>query len=176
MKKSILKGSTWVLGFAVLATGLAASSPGQNPPAQQQAQQPDQQDPAKQDPKKKDKKKDQKPAEAQANSQNPPPGNPPPANPAPANPPPAGTQPKPLFGGSLNLKSSRQTKDTTSLGFNGVGPEGQVEKSMLAAAPSGTDNAKASQVGTYKVADADLNQFIQDGGLPQVPATQKTSN
>ena len=32
---------------------------------------------------------------------------------------PAGDKPQPLFGGSLNLKSSRQSKDTATLGFNG---------------------------------------------------------
>src|SRR5690348_11584017 len=40
-------------------------------------------------------------------------------------------QPAPLFQGQSNLKSSRQGKDATVLGFNRIGPNGQVEKKML---------------------------------------------
>src|SRR5579859_1338453 len=36
-------------------------------------------------------------------------------------------QPKPLFGGKLGLKSSEQSSNSATLGFNGVTPTGEVE-------------------------------------------------
>src|SRR5258708_32154917 len=45
----------------------------------------------------------------------------------------SGDKPAPLFGGSLNVKSSRQTKDTATLGFNAVDHKGRVRKSFLSA-------------------------------------------
>lgn len=85
-------------------------------------------------------------------------------------------KPAPLFGGTLNLKSSRQTKDSATLGFNGVDPNGQVQKSFLSASVTGQDNAKAALIAVYKVNDPDLAQFIQDGGLNTVPPPQKSAN
>src|SRR5436190_2540998 len=52
-----------------------------------------------------------------------------------------GDKPTPLFGGTLNVKSSRQTKDTATLGFNGVDDNGKVQKSFLSAQASGADTA-----------------------------------
>src|SRR5947209_8231776 len=76
---------------------------------QQQQQPPQAQD---QNKKKKDKDKDKDKANT--------------AKPTTAN-----DKPQPLFGGSLNLKSSRQSKDTATLGFNGLDPNGQVQKAAL---------------------------------------------
>jgi hypothetical protein len=95
-------------------------------------------------------------------------GNPPPGN-QPAN----GDKPTPLFGGSIGLKSSRQTKDSATLGFNGVDPNGQVQKSFLTAAVTPVDAMKAQQVAQTTVAPADLVQFLQDGGLNPNAAPQK---
>jgi len=99
--------------------------------------------------------------------------NPPPNNPPPSNNPPSGDKPTPLFGGTIGLKSSRQTKDSATLGFNGVNPDGTVQKSMLAASATALDSARAQQVAQVKVAPADLLQFIQDGGLNLNAAPQK---
>ena len=155
------------LGIAVRATPTLVKS----------SQQQNQQDASKQDPKQQDKDKDQKKKGQQGgnDAQQGAPPNPPPANPPPK---PAGAndKPAPLFGGTLNLKSSRQTKDSATLGFNGVDPNGQVQKSFLSAAATGADNAKAAQVAGYSVSDADLTQFIQDGGLSQTATPQKSSN
>ncbi len=101
----------------------------------------------------------------QANT--PPPNNPPPGNQ------PSGDKPTPLFGGTIGLKSSRQTKDSATLGFNGVDPNGQVQKSMLTASTTAFDAARAQQVAQIKVAPADLVQFIQDGGLTPDAGPQK---
>jgi hypothetical protein len=94
----------------------------------------------------------------------------------PAKPPNDDSKPAPLFGGTVNLKSSRQTKDSASLGFNGVDPNGQVAKSFLTASPTGADAAKAQIVASYKVDPAELNKFIQDGSLNPKAAPQKSDN
>jgi Ni/Co efflux regulator RcnB len=99
--------------------------------------------------------------------------NPPPNNPPPSGGQPSGDKPTPLFGGTIGLKSSRQTKDSATLGFNGVGPDGQVQKSMLTASVTAFDTARAQQVAQIKVAPADLVQFIQDGALTADAAPQK---
>lgn len=84
-------------------------------------------------------------------------------------------QPAPLFEGKMNLKSSRQGKDSASLGFSGVGPNGEVEQAVLNATPSGADLQKASEMGRRKVAPDALQLFIQEGQLnPQgVPKSKK---
>jgi hypothetical protein len=84
-----------------------------------------------------------------------------------------GDKPTPLFGGSIGLKSSRQTKDSATLGFNGVDPNGQVQKSFLNAAVTPADAMKAQQLSQTTVAPADLVQFLQDGGLNPNAAPQK---
>src|SRR5215470_17841689 len=84
-----------------------------------------------------------------------------------------GDKPTPLFGGTIGLKSSRQTKDSATLGFNGVDPNGQVQKAMLSAAVSPADAMKAQQLAQTSVAPADLVQFLQDGGLNPNAAPQK---
>ena len=95
------------------------------------------------------------------------------------NPPPStsGTQPEPapqpLFGGQVNLKSSRQSKDTATLGFNGLDPNGQVQKGFLAAAATSADVAKAQQLTRTGVTQAELTAFLQEGGLPAPAAAQK---
>ena len=129
----------------------------QQPAANQQNQQGQQQGQTEQQKKKQDK-----------NNQNP--------NNPPAKPPNDDSKPAPLFGGTVNLKSSRQTKDSASLGFNGVDPNGQVAKSFLTASPTGADAAKAQIVASYKVDPAELNKFIQDGSLNPKAAPQKSDN
>lgn len=84
-------------------------------------------------------------------------------------------QPAPLFEGKMNLKSSRQGKDSASLGFSGVGPNGEIEQKVLEATPTGTDLQKANEMGNRKVAPDALQLFIVEGQLnPQgAPKSQK---
>ncbi|MBZ5600102.1 MAG: hypothetical protein LAN83_17485 [Acidobacteriia bacterium] len=82
-----------------------------------------------------------------------------------SNPPPPPPKPKPLFGGSLTLKSSRQSKDATTLGFNGLDPNGQVQKAVLDANPTPQDTAEAQQLAAYQVNPAQLDSFIKSGNL-----------
>ena len=87
-----------------------------------------------------------------------------------------GDKPAPLFGGSLNVKSSRQTKDTATLGFNGVDDNGQVQKNFLSATPSGTDTSAVQKMAGVVVNPAELDDFIQQGGLNTNPPPKKSSN
>jgi hypothetical protein len=84
-------------------------------------------------------------------------------------------QPAPLFEGKMNLKSSRQGKDSASLGFSGVGPNGEIEQKVLEASPTGTDLQKANEMGGRRVAPDALQLFIVEGQLnPQgAPKSQK---
>lgn len=84
-------------------------------------------------------------------------------------------QPAPLFEGKMNLKSSHQGKDSASLGFSGVGPNGELERKVLEATPTGADLQKASELGSRKVAPDALQLFIVEGQLnPQgAPKSQK---
>ena len=167
---------------ALLLTGVLAGSvygvtltlPQQPQPTQQQdnaAQQKGKQ--TQDDKKKKNNSQGGTSNNAPANQSGGQSANTPPNNPAPPGNPPAGDKPTPLFGGTIGLKSSRQTKDSATLGFNGVDPNGQVQKSFLSASTTGFDTARAQQVAQIKVAPADLVQFIQDGGLNPDAAPQK---
>ena len=84
-------------------------------------------------------------------------------------------EPAPLFEGKVGLKSSRQGKDSATLGFSGVGPNGEVEQKVLTATPTSTDLQKASEMGNRKVAPDALQLFIVEGQLnPQgAPKSQK---
>jgi hypothetical protein len=156
MKNIKTRLSIFGLTVFLLGTGSALAIFQQPAPNQQgQQNQTDQQ-----------KKKQDK--NNQQNNQNP---NNPPAKPANDD-----SKPAPLFGGTVNLKSSRQTKDSASLGFNGVDPNGQVAKSFLTASPTGADAAKAQTVASYKVDPLELNKFIQDGSLNPTAAPQKSDN
>jgi hypothetical protein len=74
-------------------------------------------------------------------------------------------QPAPLFQGQSNLKSSRQGKDATVLGFNGIGPNGQVEKKMLESNATSEDEQKAAKLGSYTVNSAEVSAFAEQGKL-----------
>ena len=74
-------------------------------------------------------------------------------------------QPAPLFQGQSNLKSSRQGKDATVLGFNGIGPNGQVEKKMLQSNAHSEDEQKAAKLGSYAVKSAEVSAFDEQGKL-----------
>jgi hypothetical protein len=86
---------------------------------------------------------------------------------APTQPPAPAPKPKPLFGGSLTLKSSRQSKDATTLGFNGLDPNGQVQKSVLDADPTPEDTSLAQQLAAYQINPAQLDSFIKSGNLSE---------
>ncbi|HMI53843.1 MAG TPA: hypothetical protein VK525_20175 [Candidatus Saccharimonadales bacterium] len=156
MKNAKTRLTVFSVTIFLIGTGSALAI-FQQPAANQQSQQGQQQGQTDQQKKKQDK-----------NNQDP--------TSPPAKPPADDSKPAPLFGGTVNLKSSRQTKDSASLGFNGVDPNGQVAKSFLTASPTGADAAKAQTVAGYKVDPAELNKFIQDGSLNPSAAPQKSDN
>lgn len=160
-------------GAVLLAGVLAGSGYGMGLTLQQGTQDPSQQQ-GQQNKDSKKKKSDQPNANTNTAQPNtaPPSNNPSPNNP-PLNNSPSGDKPTPLFGGTIGLKSSRQTKDSATLGFNGVDPNGQVQKAMLNAAATPTDAMKAQQMAQLTVTPADLAQFLQDGGLNPDAAPQK---
>ena len=88
----------------------------------------------------------------------------------------SGDKPAPIFGGSLTVKSSRQTKDTATLGFNGVDDNGQVQKSFLSASASGADTSAVQEMISLAVNQAELDEFIQQGGLNANPPPKKSSS
>jgi hypothetical protein len=88
----------------------------------------------------------------------------------------SGDKPAPLFGGSLNVKSSRQSKDSATLGFNGVDDNGQVQKIFLSANASGADVSAVQKMASTTVNSADLDEFIQQGGLNTNAPAKKSSN
>ncbi len=87
-----------------------------------------------------------------------------------------GDKPAPLFGGSLNVKSSRQTKDSATLGFNGVDDNGQVQKSFLSATATGTDTSAVQKLANVPVNNTELDEFIQQGGLNTNSPAKKSPN
>ncbi len=78
-------------------------------------------------------------------------------------------KPKPLFGGTVNATSSSQKKDTTTLGFNGLDPQGKVEQALLDSHPTAADEKKVDQLAASKVNPAELKQFIHEGNLKEAP-------
>jgi hypothetical protein len=90
------------------------------------------------------------------------PNNPPPAN-CPKDP--NANKPAPLFGGTLALKKSRQSTDSTALGFNGIGDNGQVTASVLSASSTSDAAAKAQRMANFKPDPAALAKFQKDGNL-----------
>jgi hypothetical protein len=74
-------------------------------------------------------------------------------------------KPKPLFEGKTGFKSSRQTTDQATLGFNGVDDNGKVPKDLLEASPSGSDFASAQTLAAHRPGSAELDQFLNEGNL-----------
>lgn len=80
------------------------------------------------------------------------------------NPPPK-NEPQPLFGGKIPARSSQNTKESATLGFNGIDPSGKVDKKMLAANPKSGDVEKVHNMDAMRPAPADLVAFAKEGGL-----------
>ena len=70
-----------------------------------------------------------------------------------------------LFQGNVNATSSKQTSDTTAMGFSGLNPDGTVESAAMNAQPNSTDYANAQKVAAYHVDKSKLGDFIEQGKL-----------
>lgn len=74
---------------------------------------------------------------------------------------------QPLFKNKLGYRSSKGTKESTTLAFNGVDPSGKVDKEMLAKVPSAADTDKVKKMDANRPAAADLKAFLKEGGLKE---------
>ncbi|HZR27476.1 MAG TPA: hypothetical protein VFA71_01745 [Terriglobales bacterium] len=82
---------------------------------------------------------------------------------------------EPIFGGNITLKSSRKTSDSTTMGFSGLTPNGEVEAKKLKEKLTVEDYNKAQQVSFMGVKNSSLKKFIQDGKLNTAPARSATA-
>ena len=80
-------------------------------------------------------------------------------------PPPKKDEPAPLFGGKLGTKSSQKTKESATLGFNGIDPSGKVDAQMLATPATADHQTKVKNMAALAPTQADLAAFIKEGGL-----------
>ena len=71
----------------------------------------------------------------------------------------------PLFQKKLDVKSSKTTKESTTLGFNGIDPSGKVDQKMLATTPTAADQDKVKKMSANQPSAADLKGFLNQGGL-----------
>ena len=71
----------------------------------------------------------------------------------------------PLFQKKLDVKSSKTTKESTTLGFNGIDPSGKVDQKMLATSPTAADQDKVKKMAANQPSAADLQGFLKQGGL-----------
>ncbi|MEO7653118.1 MAG: hypothetical protein ABIZ80_21885 [Bryobacteraceae bacterium] len=76
-------------------------------------------------------------------------------------------EPAPLFGGKLGGRSSQKTKESATLGFNGIDPSGKVDRRMLAAAPGAKEQQLVATLSANRPTAAELAAFIAEGGLRQ---------
>jgi hypothetical protein len=79
--------------------------------------------------------------------------------------PPPKQAPQPLFGGSIPVRSSQSTKESATLGFNGIDPSGKVNQRMLAANPQPGDVAQVQNLEQLRPTRAQLSAFAKEGGL-----------
>ena len=76
-------------------------------------------------------------------------------------------KPAPLFEGKLSTRSSKLTKESASMGFNGIDPSGKVDAQMMNASPGASEQEKAKQLAANQPSQADLAAFLKEGGLNQ---------
>jgi hypothetical protein len=74
-------------------------------------------------------------------------------------------EPAPLFKNKLGYKSSQNTKESATLGFNGIDPSGKVDAKMMATTPTAASVDKAKKMADSRPAPADLQAFLKEGGL-----------
>jgi hypothetical protein len=72
---------------------------------------------------------------------------------------------EPLFKKKLGYRSSKTSKESTTLGFNGIDPAGKVDQKMMATSPQTKDQDTVKLMSANRPTAADLKAFIQEGGL-----------
>jgi hypothetical protein len=74
-------------------------------------------------------------------------------------------EPAPLFGGQIGVRSSQKSKESATLGFNGIDPSGKVDKRMLSASAGAKDTAKVRNMDTSRPTRTELAVFLRAGEL-----------
>jgi len=74
-------------------------------------------------------------------------------------------EPKPLFGGQVEMRSSSDRKESAALGFKGIDPSGKVDQQMMAVSVSAADQAKLKQLAQAKPSPVQVAAFLKEGGL-----------
>jgi Ni/Co efflux regulator RcnB len=69
------------------------------------------------------------------------------------------------FGGTITAKSSKQTKDTATLGFKGVDGNGYIDPDKLKEDPNGDDLRVAHLMGGVKTSTDEARVFVDNGKL-----------
>ena len=72
-----------------------------------------------------------------------------------------------LFQNKLGYKGSQASKESTTLGFNGIDPSGKIDKDMMAKVPTSADQDKVKLMAQNRPQAADLKAFLQQGGLKE---------
>ena len=62
-------------------------------------------------------------------------------------------------------RSSQNTKESATLGFNGIDPSGKVDKKMLAATPKAGDTEKVRNMDATRPTPVEVVAFAKEGGL-----------
>ena len=70
-----------------------------------------------------------------------------------------------LFTGTVDAKASKKSQDTATLGFKGVGPDGQVDTTKLGESPTGDDERVAQLMTGVKTTSDEGKVFVDDGKL-----------
>ena len=65
----------------------------------------------------------------------------------------------------MGIRSSQNTKESATLGFNGIDPSGKVNQKLLAANPTAADQEKVKNLSSQRPLPAELSAFLQEGGL-----------
>ncbi len=69
------------------------------------------------------------------------------------------------FKNKLGYKSSSTSKESTTLGFNGIDPSGKVDQKMMATAATSSDQEKVKQMTANQPKPEELKTFLEKGGL-----------
>jgi cytoskeletal protein RodZ len=70
-----------------------------------------------------------------------------------------------LFTGTVDAKASKKSQDTATLGFKGVGPDGQVDNAKLNESPNGDDERVAQLMSGVKTNPDEAKVFVDNGKL-----------
>jgi hypothetical protein len=74
---------------------------------------------------------------------------------------------QPLFKSKVQYKSSKGTKESATMSFNGVDPSGRVTASMMASTPTAEALAEAKRMAYSQPSGPELMAFLKEGGLKQ---------